>query len=282
MIRGILIGLDGSKSCETAQVLGLRWAQEHDATFCGLGIVDQPTIAAVEPAGTVGGVVGRDPVYYPGYDACLNDARQRVRELLKAFSDRCTAAGVPYAVHESEGSPAEQIRLAAQRYDLILLGRETHFHFATQDTPDDTLRRVLKNGPRPVISVPADARTGGEIVVAFDGSVEAARAVYAFAASGLGESRPVRVLSADNYPEDAERCAERATAFLHLHGINATLEGIKASDHPSKAILERIEALDAGLVVMGAYGQSPLRELFFGSVTRTMLKESKVPVFSFH
>ena len=41
-------------------------------------------------------------------------------------------------------------------------------------------------------------------------------------------------------------------------------------------------SLDAGMLVMGAYGQSVLREFFLGSVTRMILQECRVPVFCFH
>ena len=40
--------------------------------------------------------------------------------------------------------------------------------------------------------------------------------------------------------------------------------------------------LKAGLLVMGAYGQPVLREFFLGSVTRTILEESPVPLFLYH
>ena len=36
------------------------------------------------------------------------------------------------------------------------------------------------------------------------------------------------------------------------------------------------------MLVMGAYGQPVLREFFIGSVTRTMLRGVRVPIFCFH
>jgi nucleotide-binding universal stress UspA family protein len=64
----------------------------------------------------------------------------------------------------------EQIVLEAQRYDLVLLGQQTYFHFETQEGPGDTLvvmgaygrstwreflfgsvtRHVLRDSPVPV------------------------------------------------------------------------------------------------------------------------------------
>jgi nucleotide-binding universal stress UspA family protein len=43
-----------------------------------------------------------------------------------------------------------------------------------------------------------------------------------------------------------------------------------------------VQQVDASLLVMGAYGRSPLRECFGHSVTRTLLRESPVPLFLYH
>jgi nucleotide-binding universal stress UspA family protein len=43
-----------------------------------------------------------------------------------------------------------------------------------------------------------------------------------------------------------------------------------------------VHQVQASLLVMGAYGRSTLREFFAGSMTRTMLRESPVPLFLYH
>ena len=70
--------------------------------------------------------------------------------------------------------------------------------------------------------------------------------------------------------------------FLASHGIDATPSVAVTSRSPAESIIERVESLDAGLLVMGAYGQPVLREFFIGSVTRRLLNESPVPIFCFH
>ena len=78
-----------------------------------------------------------------------------MEQFLAQFSTRCAEAKVAFKVLEDVGSPHEQIELEAQRYDLIVLGQQTRFRFETKEGYDDTVRRVLKNSPRPVIAVPA-------------------------------------------------------------------------------------------------------------------------------
>ena len=62
--------------------------------------------------------------------------------------------------------------------------------------------------------------------------------------------------------------AERAFEFLRVHEIEATSHVVESKLPIAELILKKARALDAGLLVMGAYGQPVLREVFLGSVTR--------------
>jgi nucleotide-binding universal stress UspA family protein len=48
------------------------------------------------------------------------------------------------------------------------------------------------------------------------------------------------------------------------------------------ALLHWVGVLRAELMVMGAYGQPVLREFLLGSVTKTVLRDSPVPLFLYH
>ena len=69
---------------------------------------------------------------------------------------------------------------------------------------------------------------------------------------------------------------------------------LRAANVPAKAhsivsVLSNIEALfklakdlEAGLMVMGAFTRSRLRELFSGSVTRGLVEQTEVPLYLQH
>jgi nucleotide-binding universal stress UspA family protein len=80
----------------------------------------------------------------------------------------------------------------------------------------------------------------------------------------------------------AARHADRAVEFLRSHEINVCPRPLASAAPPAEVILEQARQLGARLLVMGAYGQPAIREFFFGSVTRTVLKESPVPLFLYH
>jgi nucleotide-binding universal stress UspA family protein len=48
--------------------------------------------------------------------------------------------------------------------------------------------------------------------------------------------------------------------------------------HPAAAISQYAQEIEAGLIVMGAYGHSRLVEMLFGSTTRDVLEDAQCPV----
>ena len=282
MLGSILVGLDGSAQGAGAAELAIRWSRRTGAAAVGLGIVDEPGIRAVEPYRPVGGVPHRDPVLYLGYEAQLADARRRIEESLEEFARRCGAAGVTHGRLSRLGTPHRLILEGVPGYDLIVLGQQARFRFAARDEPDETIAQVLRGSPRPVVVVPRSLAEDGPVLVAYDGSFQAARALAAFEATGLGATVPVHVVSVAAAPEAAMRHAERALQYLRFHGIEATPHPLTSADPPAKQILGEAQRLGAGLLVMGAYGQPTVREFFLGSVTRSVLEDTAVTVFCAH
>lgn len=277
MLRSILVGLDGSNYSTAAVEFGIRLAQKFNALLVGLGVIDEPTICQSEPV-----PLGASSFKKHRDEALLADARQTVEQFLERFALQCAEKEVACKLLEDVGLPSEQILLEAQRYDLILLGKQTYYHFETQGHADDTLTRVLKNSPRPVVTVPEQLGSGGAIVVAYDGSLQAARTLQAFQALRLDLSQEVHVVAVHADHGEAVRHADRAIDFLGFHEIRAQRHAVATSSSPAAAIIEEVHRLGAGLLVMGAYGQPALREFFFGSVTLTILKEKTVPLFLYH
>ena len=277
MLQSILVGVDGSAYSTAAVELGIQWAQHSGAVLVGLGIIDAPTICKPQPV-PLGG-----SAYKVHHDATLlADASHKVEQFLEDCAQRCAEAGVACQILQDTGLPAEHILLEAQQYDLIMLGQHTFFHFETQQQPDTTLDTVLKQSPRPVVAVPATLPAGRVVVVAYDGSLHAVRALQMFQALGVVDSYEVHVVCVDAHKEKADLCVERAVTFLQGHNIVAQAHALATPESPAHVLLQYVQQVQAGLLVMGSSGRSTLREFFGGSVTRTMLRDSPVPLFLYH
>ncbi len=277
MTRSILLGLDGSEYCDALIGLGIRMAKRTGAFLVGMGIIDEPSIREAELS-PIGGN------YYKEErdEALIADARRKVEGFLEYFTLCCTRQGVPSKLHEETGSPYERLIYQAQRYDLLMLGQQTYFHFETQDGPDETLQHILRDSPRPVLTSPKQWREGSSVVIAYDGSLQASRTLANFVHSGLNKGLACHVITLHKDLHEATRIAGLATDFLGFHDIAAVAYPVAGESSVAKFILAKAEELKADLLVMGAYGHSSLREFLFGSVTKTVLREAEVPLFLYH
>jgi nucleotide-binding universal stress UspA family protein len=124
---------------------------------------------------------------------------------------------------------------------------------------------------------------GEDVLVAYDGSATAARALHSAVETGLLESDHVHVLAIDADEHVlASETAQRAVEFLAFHGIEAHNIGIHSDDPPSQIILDEALGRKAGLIVMGAYGHSGIAEWLFGSTTKYIIQHTNVPLFLYH
>ncbi|MCI0703265.1 MAG: universal stress protein [Planctomycetia bacterium] len=277
MLRSMLVGLDGSAFSDAAVLLGLRWAAQTGATLVGQTIIDAARITAPAIAPVGSGV-------YRAFreDPKLIEAKRAADELLARFTTRCEEAKVTSKPVQDIGTPAEEILAQAQRHDLILLGMETHFWPGSPKEPCDTLDRVLRSPPRPVVAVPEAVGEGNTAVIGYDGSLQAARTVAAYLATGLHERYQTVIVTVDNDFEEASRIADRAFVYLTQHGVSVKARPVETRLDPASILLDHTLQLKAGLLVMGAFGRSALHEFFFGSTTRGVLRGSKVPVMLYH
>ena len=278
MIKDILVCLEGSASTERAIDLGVELAREHDAQLVGLAIVDEPDIRAGAATG-----IGGSSFKHHRDEVLVEDATRKAEELLAQFQARCQEKGVATRSLELRGRPAAKILEEMMDHDLTLIGRNVNFLFETQAEDAETRDNVLHRARKPVVIVPEEpARAGHDVLVAFDGSSAAKRAVRSFAESGLAQGRTVHVASMDDDGEQAWEMASRGVELFKELSVAARPRSLVSALPVADAILDLRQKLGAGLLVSGAYTRSRLSELIWGSVTRTLIEKTPVPLFLHH
>jgi nucleotide-binding universal stress UspA family protein len=278
MIKDLLVCLEGSPSSERATELAIEIAREQSARLLGLAIVDEPDILA-GAATSIGGASFRQH----RDEVLLEDARKHVQEYLTRFEARCRDAGVRARVLELRGRPAAKILEEMQAHDLTLMGRHVNFLFETQSEDSDTRDNVLHRAGKPVIIVPEVlAPAGPDVMVAFDGSSAAKRALRAFAQSGLSQGRKVHVASVQDDGEEAWEMASRGVELLRELSVIAKPRSLVSALPIADAILDLRRRMGVGLLVTGAYTRSRLSELIWGSVTLGLIEKTPVPLFLHH
>jgi len=167
------------------------------------------------------------------------------------------------------------------RHDVAVFGRDVNFRFETQESDRYTRDRILRRAGKPLIVVPPGAAPGASsVIMMYDGSAAAIRALRSFATSGLGHGRKIYVATLDDDGATAfERASQGCELLRREFAVAASPENIVSAAPVVEALLERRAKLGAGLIVLGGYVPSPLARLVWGSVTHGVLALSPVPVF---
>jgi nucleotide-binding universal stress UspA family protein len=163
--------------------------------------------------------------------------------------------------------------------DLIVFARPM-----SQGQPDreSLLEAAMMDTGKPVLLVPDDGTTtaGKTVIVAWNGSKEAARAV-SVAMPVLVRAESVTVLNVKD--GDVAVDPQELADVLKLNGVNATAT---VADMAKAGVANTLEAeaakIKADLVVIGAYSHSRMREFILGGVTDDMLNEILLPVLLVH
>lgn len=178
---------------------------------------------------------------------------------------------------------------------IVERGRSAELIVVAQDDPEDPDRvgaaigeRLMVSAGRPVLLVPpgkAVATIGRDITVGWNGSREAARAVFD-AMPLLREAEMVHLVWVDPQVEPGEspsRAADAMAATLARSGVACeAVQGTAAGRDAGEELLQRVADYGSDLLVMGGYGHSRFHQWVFGGVTRRVLGAMPVPVLMSH
>jgi nucleotide-binding universal stress UspA family protein len=274
----MVVLLDDSVHCRHRVDLAVSLALEHGSELVGVYLVPTaevtPTIAALLPPDVVARRL-----------ADSGDAQHRAET---AFREAASKAGLTAIEWRAPaGNPIDAALVHTRCTDLAIVGQSDvagpHRAFARE-----LAENVVLSCGRPALVVPyllASAETGRNVLVAWNGGREAARAV-ADAMPLLTSARQVVVASLGRGASNSDTIAHaqaHLASYLRAHKVDARF---KHHDAERGAVGERLLSLAADLgsdlIVMGGYGHARSRELILGGVTRTMFEAMTVPVLMSH
>jgi nucleotide-binding universal stress UspA family protein len=146
---------------------------------------------------------------------------------------------------------------------------------------------LLFQSPRHMLLVPKTGWTKSaisRIVIGWNETREAARAVSE-ALPYLYKARVVTiVVVVDAMPVDEDALIGRdLKGHLYHHGIDAILRHLVRKDGTvADNLIRESQRREAGLIVIGGYHRSPLRERLLGGTTRSLLDHCPLPLLIAH
>jgi nucleotide-binding universal stress UspA family protein len=100
---------------------------------------------------------------------------------------------------------------------------------------------------------------------------------------GLANGNDVHIVSGDKNVDKASVLAKRAMRMCKAHGVEANYYPFEMpAGSVAEHLLEKVKELKLSMLVMGGFSHTVLHETFFGSCTKTLMRNSPVPLFMFH
>lgn len=199
------------------------------------------------------------------------------RALLATAKKRLRAAEVAnvHTVH-LHGGIVETIIEREAEADLVVMGkRGASSEFATGHI-GSKIERVLRASNKPLLVAPEKPRKPKRAVIAYDGGKSIARAVALMSCSQLIDGLPIHILWAAADVSEHQDQLEQVVRLFEQRGQMASYS-LKPGA-PERIIADGVAEDPDSMLVMGAYGHSPLRNLIVGSTTTAMIRAVQAPI----
>lgn len=283
LIRTLLALVDGKDGSEAVLHTGFAVARQFDAHIVVLHVRPDPSEAlrGVE----IGGATW--PMASDVVKAAKQTAEETASKLCAMFDDYVARNEVPIAqapTARSAFSAEFCERSGRENIVLALLSRRTDFivvnRLSEQARSSLSLLGALTDTGQPALVAPSEPveSLGRNIAIAWDGSVEAARAVEA-ALPFLSGADEIVVLTT---PEGATAMANPEDVVEHLawHDIAASVRVYEAEPQTvGQQLLAEVGKIGADLLVIGGYSRTPVDVMHLGAVTHHVIAESNLPIF---
>jgi nucleotide-binding universal stress UspA family protein len=257
-----------------AAAFAQRWGAHLVGVYVKFkGVTAHPSMAYARSEKAIAGVMAHERRIE---DACECTTAE-VGEHFRTLCARWNVSGDFRPIQR--GKTAEAAIINSLHSDLLVIG-----HPQPNGLPDDiSAEKILLASGVPLLIVPNDwegETIGDRIMIGWNASPEARRAV-SDAMSFLVAATSVKVVIVD--PAGCKWLGEQegCDIALHLgrHGAQVDVEQVASRGRPiAEVILGRAMECAADLLVAGARNPAHLKEILFGSATRTLLTKMPVPV----
>lgn len=282
-LQSILVHADLSRHAPARIHAAALLAREHGAHLTGAAMLG--VSRAVFPNGYQ---------MRPGTLAaqCFDPLADKARQALRRFEAIASEQGVPHDARLIMDEADDGLAMLSRFADLLVVSQDD----PAESLSDHVLRLpdyVIMNSARPVLVIPhgeglPSAGFAHRVLLAWDGSREAAAAMAASVPLlRRAEAVTVAMLSGPALaPAECQAQRDDLLGFLGRHRVRAEVLVRDASASRAgdigRALLSMGDELGVGLLVMGCYGHSRMRELCLGGASRTVLAEARIPALLVH
>jgi nucleotide-binding universal stress UspA family protein len=249
--KSILVHVDHSPHCEARVRAAATLALEHQAHLTGAAMSGLARIVYENSSADLGLALIAEQ---------MDALRQRAEAALARFEVIVSGMGVPsFERRMVDDEPEAGLALHARYADLVVV---------SQSDPEDACSRLAPGLPafvmltsgRPVLVVPycgSTARIGARVLLAWDASLEASRAV-ASALPLLRRAATVGVTVFNPGLAHGSQPGADIAVYLARHGVRVEVSEHQTDIDIGDALLSLAADQQSDLIVMGGYGHARL------------------------
>lgn len=265
--REVVVGIDGSDTSAAAAAWAAGEAHARGATLVVLYSFELYAYGSKDAA-----LPGSIP-----YEEAQIAAAELVDGVVKQLGHERGGLRIePRILHESAGTA-----LLEASAEALLTVVSSHGHSArTEELIGSFAVHTAEHGLGPVAVVRVPAPGTGPIVVGADGSAVSDNAIdYAFAAAHAHRV-PLHVVHCAHGSDEDRGLTDLEGALADRRAAHPDVEVVTAVEagKPQHALLDYAAARDAGQLVVGSRGVSGFAGIVLGSVSRSLLANSSIPV----
>ena len=272
MIKRILVGIGGTEFTDVAIERALEIAKIHDAIVTGVTVVDIKRLQKVGPV-PLGGAAYADKLRKKRTEI----TKERIEQAVTKCEDGCRKSGIACKIEQETGDPFELMISHARYNDITIFGLRSLFDYGLTPEPRDALIRLVSQGVRPIVAVSPQYREIRRVLVAYNGSMESAKAMRRYVQLRPWANVTLRIVFLGDENERAQGLLEDARGYCQAHGFDAETELVKA---PAKnGLIEYAQANDFDLIVMGNSSRSILVRQIVGDTVLSTIQQADRPLF---
>lgn len=198
--------------------------------------------------------------------AILEDARAIVdQDGVTEITTRLRHGDIVEAIAEIEGAAR-----------VIVIGKRGEAADFAKGHLGSNLERIVRAAHRPILVAARAFKPIGNVLVAYDGSRAAMKAIDHISRSSFFVDLSVTIVTVGSETEEARKGLADAKASLAAAGIEADTRIV--AGQPNVELGKMVDEEGFDMLVMGAYGHSRIRSLVIGSTTTEMMRSCRVPV----
>ena len=276
----IMACIDGSAQAAAVCDCAAWASRQLDAPLTLLHVLDQQQYPA---AGNLSGIIGLGSREYLLEElAALDEKRSKLaleegRMMLDSARQRVITAGIAQPdVRQRHGDLVETLRDLEADIRLLVIGKQGEDSGNDLQLIGSQLESVIRTLHRPILVTPASFSVPTSVMLAFDGSDTSRKGVEMLASSPLFKGIPIHLVMVGDDNGEHRALLDSARDALVSAGFDVHIALRSGEVEPALHAYQAEHRI--GLLVMGAYGHSRIRQFLVGSTTTRMIRSTTTPL----